>query len=202
MQVLCYCPDKLNLTEKSSSIKKFKYANYYVLKCYKIDFTVFFPEIFILFFIINIILIILAEINLQQNFDSLKLYCLEFIDKNNNNKPTFKELKQLYLKKNKEIQNIMKKPNNEEASYPMNNNNELKLYYINMEWDDEYNYYYLILIKSYQKNERKNYLIEEELNDLDYDYYINIEDRNWFLIFWSLFKNNYDLINTFFIFNN
>ena len=70
----------------------------------------------------------------------------------------------------------MKKPNNEKAYYSMNNNNELELYYINMDWDDEYNYYYLILIKSYQKNERKKYLIEEELNDLEYDYYINIED--------------------------
>ena len=84
-------------------------------------------------------------------------------------------------------------------------NNEEEIYYdINMEWDnkEKYDYYYLILIKSYQKNERKNYLIEEELNDLDYDYYINIEDRNWFLIFWSLFKNNYDLINILLISNN
>ena len=79
MQVLCYCPDKLNLTEKTSGIKKFSYLNFKVLKCYKIDFTVFFPEIFFAFFIINIILIILTRINFDQNYDLLTKYSLEFI---------------------------------------------------------------------------------------------------------------------------
>ena len=100
---------------------------------------------------------------------------------------------------------IMKNPQNEDEKVFLDDNNKEEIiYYINLEWDnkEKYDYYYLILIKSYQKNERKNYLIEEELNDLDYDYYINIEDRNWFLIFWSLFKNNYDLINILLISNN
>jgi hypothetical protein len=84
MQVLCYCPEKFKLTEKSSGIKKFSILNFKVLECYKIDFTVFFPEIFFAFLIINIILIILTGINLDQNFDLLTKYCLEFIGRNNN----------------------------------------------------------------------------------------------------------------------
>ena len=82
-----------------------------------------------------------------------------------------------------------------------------RLYNIDIEWDDKKTIknnsddYYLILIKSYEKKERKKYLIEEELNDLDYDYYYNIEDRKYYLIFWSLFKNNYDFINAFLISN-
>ena len=218
MQALCYCPDKLNLNNNTSGIKKFSYLNFKVLYCYEIiDFTVFFPEIFFAFFIINIILIRMTGKNLEQNFDLLTKYCLEFIGKNNDNNSTFKILKELYLsdKNNENInrenwneniqKKIMKNPQNEDEKVFLDDNNKEEIiYYINLEWDnkEKYDYYYLILIKSYQKNERKNYLIEEELNDLDYDYYINIEDRNWFLIFWSLFKNNYDLINILLISNN
>ena len=58
------------------------------------------------------------------------------------------------------------------------------------------------MIISYLKNERKKYLIEEKLNDLDYDYYYNIEAREYYEILWSLFKTNYNFINTFIIINN
>jgi len=62
--------------------------------------------------------------------------------------------------------------------------------------------YYIFLIYSYLKKERQKYLIEEELNDLDYEYYRNIERRKWYEIFWSLYKTRYDFISTFFIYNN
>ena len=97
MQVLCYCPDKLNITKKTSGIKKFSYLNFKVLNCYEIDFTVFLPEIFFAFFIINIILIRMTGKNLEQNFDLLTKYSLEFIDKNNDNNSTFNKLKKIYL---------------------------------------------------------------------------------------------------------
>ena len=36
MQALCYCPDKLNLNNNTSGIKKFSYLNFKVLYCYEI----------------------------------------------------------------------------------------------------------------------------------------------------------------------
>ena len=67
--------------------------------------------------------------------------------------------------------------------------------------NDKYFNYYIFLIYAYLKKDRKNYLIEDELNDLDYEYYRNIEDRKWYKIYWSLFISKYDFINTFFILN-
>ena len=58
------------------------------------------------------------------------------------------------------------------------------------------------MIYCYIKEKRKKFLIEEELNGLDYEYYRNIEDRKWYDIFLSLFKVNYDFTNTFFLYNN
>jgi hypothetical protein len=45
---------------------------------------------------------------LEQNFDFLTKYCLEFIGRNNNNNSTFDKLKKLYLsdKKNENNENI------------------------------------------------------------------------------------------------
>ena len=67
---------------------------------------------------------------------------------------------------------------------------------------NKYHNYYIYLIYSYIKEKRKPYLIEEELNGLDYEYYRNIDDRKWYDIFLSLFKTNYDFTNTFFLYNN
>ena len=61
--------------------------------------------------------------------------------------------------------------------------------------------YYIFLIYSYPMKKRQEYLIEEELNDLDYEYYRNIEKRKWYKILWSLIKTKYDFISTFFIYN-
>ena len=66
--------------------------------------------------------------------------------------------------------------------------------------DDEIKYYYVFLIYVYQKKERKQFLIEQELNGLDYEYYINIENRKWYEIYISLFKESYDFIKTFLIY--
>ena len=66
----------------------------------------------------------------------------------------------------------------------------------------KYKFYYIFLINCYEKRFRKNYLIEEELNNLEYIYYRKIEDRKWYEIFMSIFKINYDFASTFFIFNN
>ena len=67
---------------------------------------------------------------------------------------------------------------------------------------NKYHNYYIYLIYSYNKEKRKKYLIEEELNELEYEYYRNIDDRKWYDIFLSLFKTNYDFTNTFFLYNN
>ena len=67
---------------------------------------------------------------------------------------------------------------------------------------DEYKNYYIYLIYAYPKEKRKNFLIEEELMDLEYDHYRHIEDRKWYMIFWSIFKLNYDFAKTFLIYNN
>ena len=61
--------------------------------------------------------------------------------------------------------------------------------------------YYNAIIFSYLKIMRTNFLIDEELNDLDYEYYRHIENRKWYAIFFSLFKEKYDFIETFFIYN-
>ena len=65
-----------------------------------------------------------------------------------------------------------------------------------------YENYYDCLIYAYNKTERKKFLIEEEINDLDYEYYIDIDDRKWYILYLSIFKFNYDIANIFLIYNN
>ena len=67
--------------------------------------------------------------------------------------------------------------------------------------NNDKSFYYVYLIYIYPKEERQNFLLESELNNLDYGYYRNIENRKWYEILWSLFKLKYDFINTFFIYN-
>ena len=67
--------------------------------------------------------------------------------------------------------------------------------------DDDGDYYYLYLIYIYKKKDRKNYLIDEELNNLDFNLYKNIESRSLFEIYCSIFKTEYKLSSTFFILN-
>ena len=61
--------------------------------------------------------------------------------------------------------------------------------------------YYVCIICFIEKEKYQKYLIESELNELDYIYYREIENRKWYKIFWSIFKLNCDFLNTFFIFN-
>jgi hypothetical protein len=224
MTALCHCPEEINLNENSKILifKKFKYLNLHVLKCPKFNFKLYLPNIIFILLVLNFIFIIINIINFEKNLNDLNVHCFHFILTNNFDNFTFLNLTTLYIEDyNEELKDkIMTNPPPEKMGISkfFNNtktnsfnekdiikpNNEYeKLYYIEIEWDDteNYDYYYLFLIKSYEKEERKKYLIEEELNDLDYVYYKNIEDRKWYWIFWSLFKTNYDFINTFLIFN-
>jgi len=67
--------------------------------------------------------------------------------------------------------------------------------------DNNDDYYYIYLIYVYKKKDRKRFLIDKELNDLDFNLYKNIESRSCSEIYWSIFKKQYSLISTFFIFN-
>jgi hypothetical protein len=61
--------------------------------------------------------------------------------------------------------------------------------------------FYNCLIKSTKKKESSNYLIENELNELEYDFYRQIEIRKWYQIIWSNFKINCNFLSTFNEFN-
>ena len=61
--------------------------------------------------------------------------------------------------------------------------------------------FYICLMISIEKNEYNKYLIENELNELEYNYYRKIEVRKWYNIIWSHFKINCDLLSTFYTFN-
>jgi hypothetical protein len=64
------------------------------------------------------------------------------------------------------------------------------------------NDYYNCLIHLFPKENYEKYLIEDEINNLDYNEYKQLEKRNYLEIAWSLFKTNYDFSNTFLIFEN
>ena len=98
LNVICYCPIKINMNEEplisiflNDNKNYIKNHNFYVLKCYKLNFSFdgqeynLFSEIFLFLFIINICLIIKTEMFLNNNLNNLKIYCEEFIDKNNKN---------------------------------------------------------------------------------------------------------------------
>ena len=60
--------------------------------------------------------------------------------------------------------------------------------------------FYICLIVSTEKEKCQNYLIENELDELDYDYYRLIEDRKWYQKIWSHLKLNSDFLSTFLIY--
>ena len=281
-QVICYCKIKdnkedISLNQLINGTIDLKYRhNFAVLKCYDLTFSILGQDknycfyIFIIFFLINIFLIIINEVYLKDILNDLIKYCKEYIDKNNKEKE-FNILRDIYLGIKKDEETIKKlkrcvnerilnsppkrniidkkensdKKNNEESNekirLPNEKSNEkkklppinhkrsvvnniynkikrIKQKYIKINFfnklllynkkkidaikeNDKYYKYYIFLIYAYLKKGRKNYLIEDELNDLDYEYYRNIEDRKWYKIYWSVFKSKYDFINTFFIFN-
>ena len=199
-QVICYCPIKIDKNEKSTgklflidNMNYFKGNNLKLFKCIKLTFSFegqknnLFSEIFIFLFISNICLMIITEINYNENFKDLLIYCKEFIDKKNNKiKKNFQRYIKEKITNNPAIKNSLNLSKTKES---FNENNKCCNYY-------------KFLIDSYSKNEIKNFLIEEELINLDYEYYRQIEDRKWYIIFISLFKLNYDFTNTFLIYNN
>ena len=188
-----------------------------------------FSEIFIFLFILNISLIIITEMNLKKNLDNLISYCIEYIDKNNSNNNEFQKLirkdpdimkpfkrtieerflhlnnppKRHRIKNNTNtLVNINNNSENNIKNNEKNKNKELDLNKQLNSINSYYHNYYIYLIYSYIKNERKEFLIKEELNNLEYEYYINIENRKCYIILLSLFKINYDFINTFLIYNS
>ena len=184
----------------------------------------YFLEISLLFLIINIILIFKIEKSendtIQINY--LTKYCCSYIDKNNNDNEEFKALRDRYLQEiegeklnekcksrpkrtiknvNKKEQNINNMIKKIEKLVKLNFMRKLEKMIQKQKLEKEHNYYSL-LIYCYPKKRRKDFLIEEELNDLEYLYYKEIETRKWYERFWSIFKYKYDIISTFFIFNS
>jgi len=267
LQILCYCKIKPDMEKESSFKNGFDDLktrnNLIVLKCYKLNFSIkgqaknYFSYLLIGFFIINIFLIIITELN---NLDDLIKYCKEYIDNNNINNKDFKNLINMYLNINKNkdimesydrfmeekilnsppikrsIHNIKPNLNNQNLilninkkgienslgdqitkiytfnkkqifdKYPIVNSEEKRIISGKLNYNKENlqkreGNYYIFLIYSYPMKKRQEYLIEEELNDLDYEYYRNIEKRKWYKILWSLIKTKYDFISTFFIYN-
>jgi hypothetical protein len=64
------------------------------------------------------------------------------------------------------------------------------------------NDYYNCLIHLFPEDNYDKYLIEDEINNLDYYKYRKMEKRNYLEIVWSIFKTNYDFSSTFLIFEN
>ena len=192
---ICYCPIKMNMDEKPSIItflkdnkNYIKNHNFYVLKCYKLNFSFegqeynLFSEIFLFLFIINICLIIKTEMFLNNNLNNLIIYCEDFIDKNNKNI----QFEQLRNSDPNIFENFQKFYNDKILNIP----------------PKKYQKYQNYLIYVYPKKIRNKFLIEEELNNLNYKYYRHFENRENYKIFLSIFKFNYDFSNTFLIYNN
>ena len=58
------------------------------------------------------------------------------------------------------------------------------------------------IIKYIPKGERSKYFIDDELNDLDYNYAVKIDFRNYFQFYFSLLKQTHLIIFTFFVRND
>ena len=84
----------------------------------------------------------------------------------------------------------------------ISNNYNLKEKIIRKLNDGKLKNYYNCIINLFPKETYKNYLIEDELNGLDFDEYKEMEYRSCLDIFCSIFKANYDFISTFFIFDD
>ena len=115
-----------------------------------------------------------------------------------------------YIKKNSNNHNNIKNINNNNGIIIINesernnigNNSTLKNKIIKLLDNGELKDYYNCIMNLFPKEDYHKYLIEDELNGLNYEEYIKMEYRNFFDIFWSIFKTNYDFFSTFFIFEN
>ena len=68
--------------------------------------------------------------------------------------------------------------------------------------EEKLNNYYNCLINLFPTDNYEKYLIEDEINNLDFYEYQKLEKRNYLQIIWSIFKTNYDFYSTFLIFPN
>ena len=191
----------------------------------------YFSMVYIYLFMLDIFFIIINEMNLEENLNKMIKYCKEYILKNNSNDDNaknkqFKKLRFIHLnkltddelKKNFDkfiSQKIINNPIKKKRNKKQKRNKKLEIKIAKLEEtggnlrqvereeieNNSYDYYYLYLIYVYKKKDRKTFLIEEELNDLDFNLYKNIESRSIFEIYWSIFKTENDFISTFFIFN-
>ena len=58
------------------------------------------------------------------------------------------------------------------------------------------------IIKYFPKEERSQFFKEDELNDLEYNYALKIDFRNYFQFYFSLLKQTHLIIFTFFVIND
>ena len=116
LQVICYCPIKVNMTEEPSINSVINTTNisvlghnFNVLKCYKLTFSYngqkynYFSELFLLLLAINISLIVIIKMNLEDNLNNLIIFCKEFIYKKNNYNNEFIKLRNNYLNGSKDL---------------------------------------------------------------------------------------------------
>ena len=213
-------------------IYQFKnFGNFQVLKCYKLFFQKsgqsnnYISQISLFIIIINffnIIYIIYSICN--KKYYNLIVYFKNYIgDVKKIKKLNFKDLslKKLtyeqkliidnlckYIKENSNNHNNINNNNNifinnnYSERNSLRNNSFLKNKIIRLLNNGELEEYNNCIINLFPKEDYHKYLIEDELNNLDYEDYIKMEYRNCFDIFWSLFKTNYEFLSTFFIFEN
>ena len=232
LEIKCYCKEKIDMNKESFGkqiIYQFKnFGNFQVLKCYKLFFRKsgqsnnYASQILIIIVIINIFNIIYTI----HSICNKKYYNLIIFFKNCNS--DLKKIKNLnfkylssqnltdeqnliidnlcnYIKGNPNNHNNINNNiiiNNESERNNIGNNSTLKNKIINDLNNGKLNDYYNCIMNLFPKEDYHKYLIEDELNSLDYEEYIKMEYRNCFYIFWSIFKTNYDFLSTFFIFEN
>ena len=219
LEINCYCQEKINMN-KVSMTDQIKYlfknfGNFHVLKCLELFYQKngqqnnYGSEIVLLLIIINIFSIIYIIRSIchkkyykliidYKNYIGKEIFNLKKINKLNSKNLSIRTLtdEQSIIINNlckyiieKSNNNVINNYNLQEKIITKLNNGELKDYYN-------------CIINLFPKETYKNYLIEDELNGLDYDEYKEMEYRNWLEIFCSIFKTNYDFISTFFIFDN
>ena len=206
-QLICYCPIKTEMN-KNISFNSLKEGfldvhhknNFIVLKCYKLAFSSeglksnYLFYIFIIFLFLNITFIIIMFLCSNYQIDKLIKKCILFIYNNNYNDINdynikFKKLRDKYLKH--EYDGDYEKYKKEEILGLRETHRSIKN---NKKSENEY-YFYLIYI--YPINERKKFLIDDEINDLEYYAYRKIDNRNCFQIYFSIFKSDYNFIKIF-----
>ena len=229
LELNCYCQEKIDMNKENmlqQIIYQFKnFGNLQVFGCYKLlslkngQQNNYGSQIVLFLIIINIISIIYINSILYKKYHNLISYYKKYIGTNifdfkKINKLNFKNLSitNLTPEQSDIIDDLCKYIN--DNSY--NNKNEIN----NSERNDVGHHdnlkeeiirklnngklkdYYNCIINLFPKETYKNYLIEDELNGLDFDEYKEMEYRNFLDIFCSIFKTNYDFISTFFIFDD